>query len=198
MAPLHEAIFARTVSLMLLGAWIWRSGLLENIRRHRTSLLAFGLAAVATGLALTAADSVDIVSHNRLLELIASHCAPSVQALGYAALVAVGMNHPQVGRFLRLFAPLGRMAFTNYICQSLVFCWIFFGYGLGEFGHLTVTSAFTLGVAVYLLQVIVSTFWLRSFRFGPLEWLWRSLMYGQPQGFRRDAPKVLAPRLGSS
>jgi uncharacterized protein len=115
-----------------------------------------------------------------------SNLAPTIQALGYAALTVVAVDLPYLGAFLRLFAPLGRMSFTNYVLQSLIFSWIFFGYGLGQFGHLSVTTAFLLGVAVYIAQVIGSALWLRRFRFGPLEWLWRSLMYGHPQGMLKS------------
>ncbi len=73
------------------------------------------------------------------------------------------------------------MSFANYIVQSLIFGWIFFGYGLGQFGRLSVSAAFLLGTAVYVAQIVGSALWLRRFRFGPLEWLWRSLMYGQVQ-----------------
>ena len=73
------------------------------------------------------------------------------------------------------------MAFTNYIVQSFVFAWIFFGYGLGQFGRMGVSTAFLLGITLYDAQMVASALWLRWFRFGPLEWLWRSLMYGRPQ-----------------
>lgn len=73
------------------------------------------------------------------------------------------------GARLRVFAPLGRMAFTNYIVQSFVFAWIFFGYGLGQFGRMGVSTAFLLGITVYDAQMVASALWLRWFRFGPLD-----------------------------
>jgi uncharacterized protein len=76
------------------------------------------------------------------------------------------------------------MAFTNYLLQSIIFSLIFFGYGLGQFGRMGATEAFALGVAVYLAQVFFSKWWLRRYRFGPIEWLWRSLMYGVAQPFK--------------
>lgn len=179
MLELHRSIFARTVSLMLFGAWVWRSGFLRDPQRYRASMLVLGILGVAAGVALTAAQSLGVVAHYRLLDLVTSRCAPPIQAVGYAALIFVGASHPSLGRLLRLLAPLGRMAFTNYICESLLFCFIFLGYGLGEFGRMTVTTAFVIGIAVYVAQIWGSAIWLRSFRFGPLEWLWRSLMYGR-------------------
>ena len=86
---------------------------------------------------------------------------------------------------LRAFAATGRMAFTNYIAQSVVFGLFFFGYGLGQFGSLPAAPVFAMGVAVYVAQVRISKSWLRHYRFGPIEWLWRTLMYGRRQAMRR-------------
>ena len=78
------------------------------------------------------------------------------------------------------------MAFTNYVVQSVIFGFIFFGYGLGLFGRTGAASALLIVVAVYGLQILFSAFWLRRFRFGPIEWLWRSLMYNRKQAMRID------------
>jgi uncharacterized protein len=177
--PLHEFVFPRTLALFLLGAWIWKSALLQNLRLHRRDCLIYGLMATAVGIALTVAETMGAFSNNPVLGSSMSNLASTVQALGYAALIVVAVDLPYLGNFLRIFAPLGRMSFTNYIVQSLIFSWIFFGYGLGQFGHLS--AAFLLGAAVYIAQIIGSASWLHWFRFGPLEWLWRSLMYGQAQ-----------------
>ncbi|WP_311966753.1 DUF418 domain-containing protein [Bradyrhizobium australiense] len=84
-------------------------------------------------------------------------------------------------RLLGWAAPLGRMAFTNYLMQSLIFGWVFYGYGLGLFGRLGVAHALAIGIAIYIGQVFFSAWWLRHYRYGPVEWLWRTLMYGLPQ-----------------
>jgi uncharacterized protein len=78
------------------------------------------------------------------------------------------------------------MAFSNYLGQSLILGWIFYGYGLGLFGRASVTAAFTIALAVYAAGVAISAWWLRRYRYGPVEWLWRSLMYGswQPMALR--------------
>jgi uncharacterized protein len=77
------------------------------------------------------------------------------------------------------------MAFTNYLAQSAIFGWIFYGYGFGLFGRVGVTTALAIGICVYIAQVMISALWLRHYRFGPVEWLWRSLMYGSPQPLRQ-------------
>lgn len=97
--------------------------------------------------------------------------------------------HSNVGAqgLLAPFSAVGRMAFTNYIMQSLVFGFVFFGYGLGLFGKMGAALVFLLGVVVYGLQAILSIAWLRRFRYGPIEWLWRTLMY------RRMPPMLFKP-----
>jgi len=102
-------------------------------------------------------------------------------AMGYAATIIVCVSLPAGQKKLAWAAPIGRMAFTNYLAQSLILGWIFYGYGLGLFGRLAVTTAFVVGVAGYLAQVAFSTWWLSQYRFGPIEWLWRTLMYGTRQ-----------------
>ncbi|HEY0569852.1 MAG TPA: DUF418 domain-containing protein, partial [Xanthobacteraceae bacterium] len=106
-------------------------------------------------------------------------------ATGYAAALFAILNTPPGKRMLGWAAPLGRMAFTNYLAQSVIFGWIFYGYGFGLFGRVGVLTALAIGVAVYVAEVVFSAQWLRHYRFGPVEWLWRSLMYGRWQRLRR-------------
>ena len=94
------------------------------------------------------------------------------------------------GRARGLFARLeavGQMAFTNYIMHSVICSLFFFGYGLNYYGELQYYQLFFVVGAIWILQLIVSPLWLRFFRFGPLEWLWRCLTYWKIQPIRRQA-----------
>jgi uncharacterized protein len=82
-------------------------------------------------------------------------------------------------------AAVGRMALTNYLSQSLICTFIFFGWGLGFFGALQLKWLMLVVLAVWALQLTWSPWWLARFRFGPAEWLWRSLTYWQRQPMRR-------------
>ena len=84
-----------------------------------------------------------------------------------------------------VIAPLGRMALTNYLVQSIVFGFVFYGYGLGGFGRTSMALGSAIGIAVYVAQGFVSHLWLLTFRFGPAEWLWRSFTYGAWQPMRK-------------
>jgi uncharacterized protein len=93
----------------------------------------------------------------------------------------------------RAFAAVGQMAFTNYLLHTIICTTIFYGHGLGLFGQLERTGQITLVAAVWVFQLILSPLWLRRFRFGPFEWLWRSLTYGQRPLFRRYPARAPSP-----
>jgi uncharacterized protein len=172
--PLHIFIFPRTVALFLFGAFAWRTGILRHASAHKFMLFSVAALGIAGGVVSTLAGDSRVLSD----------LAPVLLALGYGAAVIVLVNLPSGQRLLAWAAPVGRMAFTNYLAQSVVFGWIFYGYGLGLFGRLGVTAAFAIGIVVYAVQVAFSTWWLRRYWYGPVEWLWRTLMYGVPQPMR--------------
>jgi uncharacterized protein len=182
-APLHAFIFPRTIGLFLLGAFAWRTGMLRNPSRY----LLFSIAAACIGLgaALILCHAGGFIAGGSItggrLRALAEPLGTILLALGYGAGI-IGIANLESGKkLLGWAAPLGRMTFTNYLAQSVIFGWIFYGYGLGLFGRLGVASALAIGVAVYIGQVFFSAWWLRRYRYGPVEWLWRRLMYGVAQ-----------------
>ena len=88
------------------------------------------------------------------------------------------------GLFYR-FAAVGRMALSNYLTHSIVMTTVFYGYGLGLYADVPRLWQQGFVVAMIWVQLIVSPWWLTRFRFGPVEWLWRSLTYGQRQPMRQ-------------
>jgi uncharacterized protein len=178
MVPLHVFIFPRTIGLFLLGALAWRSGILRNPPRHQ--LFSIAAACIGLGAALILSHAGRFIAGGQI-GVLAEPLGTILLALGYGAAI-IGIANLESGkRLLGWAAPLGRMAFTNYIAQSIVFGWIFYGYGLGLFGQLGVTGALGIGLAVYFVQVLFSAWWLGRYRYGPVEWLWRTLMYGAAQ-----------------
>lgn len=172
---LHAWVFPRTVALFLLGAFLWRARLFERVSEFLDELALVAVVGLVCGAAITAAH---VPGWPALL-------APVIFALGYGAVFLALAQLPAGSRLLAPFVPVGRMAFTNYLMQSLIFCFVFFGYGLGQFGRMSAAAAFVLGVGVYIAQMLISRAWLSRFRFGPVEWLWRTLMYGSAQPMRR-------------
>jgi len=88
-------------------------------------------------------------------------------------------------RRLRPLAAVGRMALTNYLMHSLVFTLVANGYGLGFYGRVRPPVGLVMTLAMFVLQIVLSNWWLGRFRFGPMEWLWRSLSYRKLQPMRR-------------
>jgi len=106
------------------------------------------------------------------------------------AIVLLAQNPKWKVRFAPL-APVGRMALSNYILQILFFDLL--AYGLGFFGKVGPLLGVPVGVVVFLLEVLLSAWWMRRFRFGPAEWLWRTLTYGKLQPMRMR-PRAAADR----
>ena len=104
-----------------------------------------------------------------------------MQSLGYASAITLMLQRVRWKSWLHQIAPAGRMALSNYLLQSLVCTTIFYSYGLGLFGSVGRAAGLGLAVVIYLAQVAFSHWWLKRFRFGPAEWLWRTLTYGRRQ-----------------
>jgi uncharacterized protein len=182
--PLHVYVFPRTIGLFLLGAFTWRSGILRN--SHQALLFSTAAGSVGLGAILILLDARGSFAGGRI-GVLASPTGTILVALGYGAAIIAIANLAGGKTLLSWAAPVGRMAFTNYLAQSLIFGWIFYGYGLGLFGRLGAAKALAIGLAVYAAQVFFSAWWLGRYRYGPVEWLWRTLMYGVRQ------PMALSP-----
>jgi uncharacterized protein len=180
--PLHAYIFPRTIGLFLVGAFAWRTGILRKPSHHLLFAIAAGCSGLGAALILSHAGGLNAGGRIGSLE---EPVGTILLALGYGAAI-IGIAHLERGkRLLGWAAPVGRMAFTNYLMQSVIFGWIFYGYGLGLFGRLGVAHALAVGLAVYVGQVFFSKWWLQRYRYGPVEWLWRTLMYGEAQPMLR-------------
>ncbi|HQZ53134.1 MAG TPA: DUF418 domain-containing protein [Thermoflexales bacterium] len=107
---------------------------------------------------------------------------------GYVGAFAMLARYPSFHRILWPLAAAGRMALSNYLMQSIVCTGIFYSYGLGLYGQVGAFAGLALTFGLWIVQLIVSPLWLRAFKFGPMEWLWRSLTYGRRQPMRRSAP----------
>lgn len=112
--------------------------------------------------------------------------APTLAAVYLSSLSLLSLSATGA-KLLTPIANVGRMALSNYVLQSIVCALIFNGYGLGLYEKVGAAGLWGIVFAIYLCQIPLSAGWLSRFQFGPLEWLWRSLTYGQRQPFRREA-----------
>jgi uncharacterized protein len=98
-------------------------------------------------------------------------------ALGIIALIVTLWQNHNGQKALSIFAPVGRMAMTNYLLQTVVAISIFYGFGFGLYGTTGAAKATVIALVVFVFQVVLSTMWLKFFQYGPMEWIWRQLTY---------------------
>src|SRR6185503_3867400 len=109
-------------------------------------------------------------------------------ALGYIGLLLTLWKANVLRALFSRLAAVGRTAFSGYILETLICTTIFYGHGLGLFGTVNRLQQLLLTVVIWIVLLILAPLWLRRFRYGPLEWLWRTLTYGHRVPMRRDAP----------
>lgn len=178
----------QVLGMFLIGSWFARSGAIAHPGAHQRLFTWLRRGALPLGLALMlvctwyqpwlAPGRFDLRS---AAVYGGSALAGLLMCLGYLAW-GVRWSHA-----LRWLAPAGRMALSNYLGQSLVCTLLFYGYGLGWFEQMGRAWQLLFAVALFAAQVALSRAWLRHFRFGPMEWLWRAITYWRWPPLRRDA-----------
>jgi uncharacterized protein len=106
---------------------------------------------------------------------------------GHVGLLMLFCNSGILPGLQRRLAAVGQMALSNYVTHSVVCAFTFYGIGFGLYGRLQRHQLYYVVFAIWFVQLIISPIWLAKYRFGPLEWLWRTLTYGKPQPMRRSA-----------
>jgi uncharacterized protein len=105
-------------------------------------------------------------------------------AVGYVCALVLLHQHARWRRLLGLLAPVGRMALTSYLTHSVCILLLFYGIGFGLLGQAGTAACVLFSVLIFAVQIVGSAWWLRRFRFGPVEWLWRALTYGKAPQMR--------------
>ena len=181
-------IGAETLGYMLLGMAALKSGFLRGTWPRATygwiALLCLGVT-LPVDLWLARA-SIAYGFDQRLIVLGSVGAATPLRPItfiGYAALLMLAMR--PAGRLTMRIAAAGRTAFTNYLGTSLLMTFVFDGWGLGWFGALPRAALYLFVLPVWAIMLLWSKPWLARFRFGPLEWAWRTLARLEVQPFRR-------------
>jgi uncharacterized protein len=162
--------------LMLLGMGLYKAGLLRAARpaRHYALMAAVGLG-VGVPVSLYEVHRAfshgwDLIDHRLVVTPLAYWSSLAI-TLGWAGLVLLACS---LGYRLRSLVAVGRLALSNYLLQTAVCTTVFYGHGLGLFGHLDRASQLAFVVGLGAIQVAVSSLWLRKFEMGPVEWAWRA------------------------
>jgi uncharacterized protein len=181
--------FWRCGGMMLLGMALYKSGFLDG-RRPVGLYAAVAAVAMPVGLALAWWGSAELervryAMPARAFRDVWNYVGAVFASIGYAAAVILIVKRQAMPAIRRALAAVGQMALSNYLFHSIVTSFVFLGWGLGFAGRLDYAEQLVFVAAVWLVQLIVSPLWLARFRFGPAEWLWRSLTYGERQPMRR-------------
>ena len=186
----------------LLGLYAGRRRIFTEIATHRQFIRKVMWWSLALGLAGTTfitmvkpgwpLDNEFLPITIRTLARLVERFSSPAMGLAYIAGLTLLLQWDAWKSRLGPFGAVGRMALTNYLMQSVAFVLLFFGYGLGWYGQVGAFYALLLATALFALQIVASQWWLRRFRFGPAEWLWRTLTYGklQPMSIEKSREAV--------
>jgi uncharacterized protein len=179
----------RIAGLMLIGMGLMKLGVFAAHLSRRAyikgMIFGYGLglplfAYLAYKFISSDFDNMNIFGLNAIYE----HFGILLIAGGHISLIMLICQSEALNGIRRRLAAVGRMALSNYLMHSLIFAPIFYGYGLGLFGHVKHLGLMGFVLGMWILQLYLSPLWLKHFQFGPAEWLWRSLTYKKKQPMR--------------
>jgi uncharacterized protein len=178
-----------TAGMMLFGMGLMKLGIFSAARSRRFYLAMMFLGYTA-GLAINGYTAYRTIESKfepiNLWWNVATHdIGRLAMALGHISLLILVFQAGWLRWLTSRLAAVGQMALTNYLLQSLICTTLFYGYGFGLYGKLQRYQLYWVVLGVWIFQLLVSPIWLRYFRFGPMEWLWRSLTYRKRQPMRR-------------
>ncbi|MBK5292751.1 MAG: DUF418 domain-containing protein [Acidobacteriia bacterium] len=193
--PYYSPVMFDLYAMMLIGMALMKLDVLSAAKPMRFYVR---LAGIGLGIGLPVnAVSTWMVMQSGYDPLFMPFATSSYQigratvALGYLAIVMIVCKAGVLGFLTRRLAAVGQSAFSNYISHSIICSLFFYGHGLGMFGKLHRYQLYFVVLGVWMFNLTVSPIWLRHFRFGPLEWCWRSLTYWKKQPMRIQAPETI-------
>lgn len=183
----------RVAGLMLLGMGLMKLGVFSAERSSRFYLggllvgYGIGFPVVARGVQLLIEHRFDFIYSFKYGQHY-NYIGSLFVSFAHVCLVMLICRSGVWRSLQNRLAAVGRMAFTNYLLHTVVFTTIFFGYGLGLYARISRFHLTWFVIAMWIVQLLYSPVWLRHFRFGPCEWLWRTLTYRRRQPMRVDIP----------
>ncbi|HLP44451.1 MAG TPA: DUF418 domain-containing protein [Candidatus Kapabacteria bacterium] len=176
------------LALFLLGIWAWQKRIFQDLEKNLKFLKKTWRFSLALGLGGTAihflADKLFNPGQSLAVEIIGGLIQiTGTTGLSFFYIISIVFLYRKAAwrKILKPLEATGRMALSNYFLQSLLCTALFYSYGFKLFGKTGPLMAFLLVFPISAVQVLFSAWWIKHFRFGPVEWLWRSLTYGKWQ-----------------
>jgi uncharacterized protein len=178
------------LAMMLLGMALYKTGVLQATRSiafyKRLMLSGFSLGLLINGYEVYRAYSTGFDIFMTFAQMQPTyHLGRLGIGLGYIGLLGWIVKRGYLQSLTSRLTSVGRMALTNYLMHSFICAIIFTGLGFGLLGQLQRVELYVVVIAIWLFQLWLSPIWLKQFRFGPVEWLWRTLTYGKAPAFNR-------------
>jgi uncharacterized protein len=192
--PVYFPLLADFWGLMLIGIGLFKLGILQGdwpVRFYvRMAIVGYAVGLVVNGIStyLMLASNFDPVT---FVLANAPHQIGRVSTvLAHLAVLIIALKQQWAGWLTNRLAAVGRMALSNYISHSVICSLVFYSPGLALMGQLERYQLYYVVAAIWVFNLVWSPWWLARFRFGPLEWCWRSLTYWRRQPMRRAATEA--------
>jgi len=171
------------IGLMLLGAAFAKQRWLVDVDKHKRLLIGLLITGLLLGFGARIASS--FYMDNLFLMNMQEQFSGAFIALFYMMVIVLSAQ-TQVGqKLLKPLANVGRLSMSNYLLQSIAMTFIFYSYGLGLYGSISYTVGFVLVFGFFIIQILVSKWWVTRFQYGPVEYIWRWATYGQKPMFKK-------------
>ncbi|TFD99259.1 DUF418 domain-containing protein [Jeotgalibacillus salarius] len=171
------SIIIAILPLMMIGAGVAKTKLFEKASDKKLLLSLSALIFLGLGIAIKTSPYWG--EKNLAFVFTQDYVGGPLVAMGYMTLLLLIMTAPLSAKLLQPLAKTGRMALTNYLLQSIIGTIIFYNYGFGLYGEVTLMTGTLIALGIFVMQVIFSELWLSKFKQGPAERLWRKLSYSK-------------------
>lgn len=181
-AILREGRIFKVLGIFLIGIWAGRKIINQDVLKNTKFLKKIALWGILIGLPISIIRTyIEFFGSNEdywyFLNTVTYALGTVPFAMGIAALLA--LLYFKKSSVFAIFAPVGKLALSNYIFQTFISVTIFYGIGFGLTGKFGFSVIMGIAICIFLFQVLMSKLWLKYFRFGPFEWIWRQLTYGK-------------------
>ncbi|MGX2958907.1 DUF418 domain-containing protein [Peribacillus sp. JNUCC 23] len=169
-------LFFSIFPLFLIGAGFAKLKWLEKTKEHQRKLAMIAVVCLVIGGLLKA--SPYIANYNYFTVSLQDMIGGPVISIFYITVIVLLLQNKSIAKIVSPLANVGRLSMSNYLLQSIIGTLLFYSYGFGLYDKISFTTGVVLVVVIYFLQLVLSTIWLKYYRMGPVEYIWRFATYG--------------------